>query len=188
MNTVTSVLGPDAALGLANSLHGPGAHYGRRASVGESQHDHLETPSDAVAFLVSHAIPDPGTAPTEPQLNRLRDLRAMVRSLADAPNLDLVRWRGRMDGILAAVDFRLTTDGTIRSAARGWDGIAQDLLPAALSLSDERNRLRRCGNPRCRWLFVDRSRRGGRIWCEASVCGNRMRVRRHRMRPKAALR
>ena len=73
--------------------------------------------------------------------------------------------------------------GSIRSTASGWDAVADELLPAALALADERDRLRRCGNPRCRWLFVDRSRQGNRIWCEAAVCGNRMRVGRHRGRP-----
>jgi hypothetical protein len=184
MNTVTSVLGTDAALGLANSLHGPGAHYGRRARAGEPPHDHLATPADAGAFLVSHAIPDPGVLPTRQQLRRLRGLRSLTRSLADDPGLELANWRSRLDELLAVIDFRLQTDGAIRSAAGGWDGVTHDLLPAMLALSFERDRLRRCGNPRCRWLFVDRSRRGGRIWCEAAVCGNRMRVRRHRTRPR----
>ena len=91
-----------------------------------------------------------------------------------------------MDTALASVDYRLGADGSIRSAATGWDAIVDDLLAAALALAEERERLRRCGNPRCRWLFVDRSRQGNRIWCEAAVCGNRMRVGRHRRRPTEA--
>jgi hypothetical protein len=183
MNTVTSVLGSEAALGLANSLHGPGAHYRRRARPGDPPHDHLATPDAAVEFLATHAIPDPGRPPTERQLARLRALRASVRSLADDPSFDPERWRRTMDRDLARVSYRLRADGSMRSAAEGWDGIADDLLPAALALAQERERLRRCGNPRCRWLFVDRSRQGNRIWCEAAVCGNRMRVGRHRQRP-----
>jgi CGNR zinc finger protein len=182
MNTVTSVLGPDAALGLANSMHGPGAHYRRRARAGDASHDHLDSPQDAVGFLASHAIPDPGDPPTDVQLLRLRQLRVLVGTLADDPDLDLSAWRRRMDSLLAGADFRLRADGTIHAAAMGWDGIANDLLPAILRLSAERDRIRRCGNPLCRWLFVDRSRRGSRIWCEAVVCGNRMRVQRHRQR------
>ena len=91
-----------------------------------------------------------------------------------------------MDRELERVDFRLRADGSLRSAASGWVGVTDDLLPAALRLAEDRDRLRRCGNPRCRWLFVDRSRKGNRIWCEAAVCGNRMRVGRHRRRPSAA--
>ena len=187
MDTVTWELGSDAALGLANSLHGPGAHYRRRARDGEPPHDHLDTPERAVEFLTTHAIPDPGTPPTQRQLARLRAIRAAIRSLADEPDLDLGLWRASMDDAPDGIDYRLGADASVRAARQGWDGIADDLLPAALAVAAERNRLRRCGNPRCRWLFVDRSRQGNRIWCEAAVCGNRMRVGRHRGRPVAAL-
>jgi CGNR zinc finger/Putative stress-induced transcription regulator len=183
MNGVTFRLDAPSALGLANSLHEPGAHYRRRAGPDEPAHDHLASPDAAVEFLVTHEIPDPGVVPTEAQLDRLRSLRLTIRALADEPSLDLGAWRSSLDADLGGVDFRLTPDGVVRSSAAGWDGITDDLLPATLALVDDRERLRRCGNPRCRWLFVDRSRRGSRIWCEAAVCGNRMRVGRHRMRP-----
>jgi hypothetical protein len=186
MDTVTWRLGPEAALGLANSAHGPSAHYGRRARDGEPPHDHLDTPERAVDFLTTHAIPDPGSLPTAGQLARLRTLRASIRALADDPGLDPAAWRRGLDRDLEGVDYRLTADGSLGSARAGWDGIADELLPAALALAAERGRLRRCGNPRCRWLFVDRSRLGNRIWCEAAVCGNRMRVGRHRRRPSEA--
>ncbi|HSL76960.1 MAG TPA: CGNR zinc finger domain-containing protein [Candidatus Limnocylindrales bacterium] len=187
MDTVTWYLGTDAALGLANSLHGPGAHYRRRARNGEPPHDHLDTPERAVEFLTTHAIPDPGTPPPQRQLARLRAIRAAIRSLADDPDLDLARWRDDMDEALAGIDYRLRADGSVRAASEGWDRVADDLLPAALAVAAQRDRMRRCGNPRCRWLFVDRSRQGNRIWCEAAVCGNRMRVGRHRGRPVDAM-
>ncbi len=186
MHTVTWQLGTDAALGLANSLHGPGAHYRRRARDGEPPHDHLDTPERAVEFLRTHAIPDPGRPPTDDQLARLRSIRNAIRSLADDPAFDLASWREAMDRELDQVDYRLHADGSVRSAAHGWDAVTDDLLPASLALAEERDRLRRCGNPRCRWLFVDRSRKQNRIWCEAAVCGNRMRVGRHRRGPAAA--
>lgn len=186
MDTVTWELGADAALGLANSLHGPGAHYGRRARDGEPPHDHLDTPERAVEFLATHAIPDPGVPPTDRQLTRLRAIRAAIRSIADDPAVDLTGWRRDLDDALDGIDYRLGADGSVRAARDGWDGIADDLLPAVMAVAAERDRLRRCGNPRCRWLFVDRSRKGNRIWCEAAVCGNRMRVGRHRRRPVGA--
>lgn len=183
MNSVTFRLDAPSALGLANSLHEPGAHYRRRARPNEPAHDHLASPDAAAEFLVTHEIPDPGVAPSEAQLARLRSLRLTIRALADEPSLDLAAWRASLDAALADIDFRLMPEGVVRSSAAGWDGITDDLLPATLALVHDRERLRRCGNPRCRWLFVDRSRRGSRIWCEAAVCGNRMRVGRHRMRP-----
>jgi hypothetical protein len=186
MDSVTWELGTGAALALANSLHGPGAHYRRRARDGEPPHDHLDTPSRAVEFLTTHAIPDPGRPPDPRQLQRLRAVRATIRALADDPTFEEGSWRTAMDAHLDGVVYHLAADGSICSAATGWDAIVDDLLPATLALADDRERLRRCGNPRCRWLFVDRSRQGNRIWCEAAVCGNRIRVGRHRRRPSGA--
>jgi predicted RNA-binding Zn ribbon-like protein len=183
MNTVTWALGTDAALGLANSLHGPGAHYRRRARDNEPPHDHLDTADRAVEFLTSHAIPHPGVPPTASQLARLRSLRAAIHDLHDDAALDPEAWGAAMDHALDDVAYRLGADGSIRSAGKGWDAIIDDLLPAALVLAEERRQLRRCGNPLCRWLFVDHSPKQNRIWCEAAVCGNRVRVGRHRRRP-----
>jgi predicted RNA-binding Zn ribbon-like protein len=183
MQGVTWRLGPKAALGLLNSAHGPSAHYRRRAHPGEPAHDHLDTPARAVEFLSTHDIPTPPEPPSERELDRLRTIRSTIRRLVDDTALDLGVWRTTVAGDVAAVRFRLEPDGVLRADAAGWDGIAADLLPAALALADERQRMRRCGNPGCRWAFVDRSRRGDRRWCEAAVCGNRMRVGRHRRRP-----
>jgi predicted RNA-binding Zn ribbon-like protein len=178
---VTWRLGVEAALGLANSRHGPGAHYRRRARADEPPHDHLLDPKDALDFLSTHSIPAPAVVPTAAQLKRLRAIRALARGLARSPADDLAGWRRSVDAALADVDYRLTADGTLRSPAGGWDGIADDLLPALLALSAERGRIRTCGNPLCRWLFVDRSRNGSRVWCEMAVCGNRVKVGRHRL-------
>ncbi len=41
----------------------------------------------------------------------------------------------------------------------------------------EVERIRICGN--CGWLFVDRSKNRSRIWCDMSVCGNRVKASRH---------
>lgn len=59
------------------------------------------------------------------------------------------------------------------------------LAVSALSLlSGERaGRLRIC--PNCRWLFMDRSRNGSRLWCDMAVCGNRQKARRHYRRRRA---
>ena len=185
MLPVTSRLGTDAALGLANSQHGPGAHYRRRARPDDPAHDHLGTALDAVDFLGTHHVPLPDQPPTEAQLARLRAVRDLARALIDDSRLDLEAWRASIDAALATIDYRLRPDGTLQSTADGWDGVTDDLLPAVLALAAERDRLKHCANPLCTWLFVDRSPRAGRIWCEAAVCGNRVRVGRHRRRPGA---
>jgi predicted RNA-binding Zn ribbon-like protein len=39
-----------------------------------------------------------------------------------------------------------------------------------------------CGGPNCDWLFIDRSHGHRRLWCQATKCGNVVRVRRSRAR------
>jgi predicted RNA-binding Zn ribbon-like protein len=43
--------------------------------------------------------------------------------------------------------------------------------------SEDLSRLSECR--RCSWLFLDRSKNRGRLWCRADACGNRVRVARH---------
>ena len=42
--------------------------------------------------------------------------------------------------------------------------------------------LRLCANERCGWLFLDRSRKQNRRWCEMRECGARAKARRYRSR------
>ena len=57
---------------------------------------------------------------------------------------------------------------------------------AELLASDELNDLRTCGNPKCGWLFVDRSRNRMRRWCDMKVCGNRGKAQRYHERHQRA--
>jgi predicted RNA-binding Zn ribbon-like protein len=47
-----------------------------------------------------------------------------------------------------------------------------------LMTSDRLQALRECGNPECRWLFLDTSKNHTRRWCDMKICGNRMKARR----------
>jgi len=44
---------------------------------------------------------------------------------------------------------------------------------AELLTSDEASRVGQCPGDDCGWLFVDRSRRGNRRWCDMNDCGHR---------------
>jgi predicted RNA-binding Zn ribbon-like protein len=57
---------------------------------------------------------------------------------------------------------------------------ASDLLT-----SPDLERVRECGSPSCRWLFVDRSKNHSRRWCDMKVCGNRLKARRFYQRQHA---
>lgn len=77
-----------------------------------------------------------------------------------------------------------------------WDGMKlawnlEDSMPVAelplwllsrstgaLLTSDQMEMLRECGNPECRWLFLDTSKNHTRRWCDMKICGNRMKARR----------
>jgi predicted RNA-binding Zn ribbon-like protein len=54
---------------------------------------------------------------------------------------------------------------------------ASDLL-----LSSDAERVKDCGDPACRWLFLDLSKNHTRRWCDMKTCGNRMKARRHQAR------
>jgi predicted RNA-binding Zn ribbon-like protein len=64
------------------------------------------------------------------------------------------------------------------------------LAPVAWSAADllvgeESNRIRRCENESCLWLFIDESKAGTRRWCSMSSCGNRAKAQRHYLRHKS---
>jgi predicted RNA-binding Zn ribbon-like protein len=48
----------------------------------------------------------------------------------------------------------------------------------ALMTGERLQALRECGNPECRWLFLDTSKNHTRRWCDMKICGNRMKARR----------
>jgi predicted RNA-binding Zn ribbon-like protein len=63
-----------------------------------------------------------------------------------------------------------TLDRMLWSAVRS----AADLLT-----SDKLDRIRRCSEEKCGWLFLDMSRNRSRKWCDMKDCGNRTKARRH---------
>ena len=73
----------------------------------------------------------------------------------------------------------------------GDEPLAQMLWPivneaADLLVDGELERVKRCGNDTCAWLFVDLSRNRSRRWCDMKDCGNRAKARRHYARRKGS--
>jgi len=100
---------------------------------------------------------------------------------------------------LAALDRWVARAHARRHLAPDKDGVGwawrqgdldQMLWPVVLAAADiltdddERRRVRVCQGGTCAWLFLDRSRRGDRRWCDMSSCGNRAKARRHYARTK----
>lgn len=114
---------------------------------------------------------------------------ALVRLLLDHPRAADV---AILNSSLAAAPSR----ASIRLASAGFewaeraDEDALDLplhevlwSAADLLVSGRASKVRSCGDPRCRWLFLDPSPSGRRRWCSMAECGNRNKVRRfHRAR------
>ena len=71
-------------------------------------------------------------------------------------------WRDRSAGIVAIVE-------------QFYDGAANGAL----------DRLKMCASEECRRVFYDRSKPGTRRWCQAALCGNRIKTRAYRERHKA---
>ncbi|HKB57972.1 MAG TPA: CGNR zinc finger domain-containing protein [Lacunisphaera sp.] len=53
---------------------------------------------------------------------------------------------------------------------------------AELLTSGRLARVRECLGDECSWLFLDTTRNHSRMWCSMQGCGNRAKVRRHRVR------
>ena len=53
---------------------------------------------------------------------------------------------------------------------------------ADLLISHDCELIKDCGDPTCRWLFLDVSKNHTRRWCDMKTCGNRMKARRHQAR------
>ena len=97
------------------------------------------------------------------------DLQALNEHLAAAPARAALR-RER-NGFAWDVDLR------------AWTALGV-LAPVLWSTGDlltdgKLDKVKRCANPDCGWLFLDDSRAGKRRWCSMSACGNRAKARRH---------
>jgi len=80
------------------------------------------------------------------------------------------------------------TAGRLAGAPARWtlDARVPLDLPRVLALhaldlvqTMPRDRLRRCDDDGCGWLFLDTTRNHSRRWCSSGDCGNRDRARRH---------
>jgi predicted RNA-binding Zn ribbon-like protein len=78
--------------------------------------------------------------------------------------------------------FEWTWAGAERKAEFPLWTLAQ--AAADLLVSNDAEWVKDCGDPACRWLFLDLSKNHTRRWCDMKTCGNRMKARRHQTRLK----
>ena len=104
-----------------------------------------------------------------PAAQALAAAEAAWRDAAAAMRLEVSGEGGRLQVSVARAGLDLIT---LRAAASAMALLTGDRLP----------RLRRCGGPRCGWLFVDVSKAGRRRWCDMATCGNDEKAKRHAQR------
>jgi len=176
----------EALLVVASSAHGPEGHFDLPSTGAPSgpDHDHFADAAAARAWLgVRREFVVPTGAPDESELAVLRGIREAVHLLARNRR---VAYEHRASRLLRDAAYRLTPDRRLGAVADGWLGFATGLLVPLAQLDVLRARLGFCANPRCRWLFLDESDSHTRRWCDATACGNRAKVRRHRARERLA--
>ena len=69
---------------------------------------------------------------------------------------------------------------SLRRAGDAWGIATAEIATSAARLIAQERTVKECSNPHCSWMFVDESRPGSRRWCDVSVCGSLINVRRHR--------
>ncbi|HEY2887425.1 MAG TPA: CGNR zinc finger domain-containing protein, partial [Candidatus Limnocylindrales bacterium] len=128
-----------------------------------------------------HKVVLPAEEVTAGDLRALDAIREMVRGLLDPAQ----GWTPRARRILERTRFQVDDQARIAAEGTGWTGFIGDLMVPLIQLIEIRDRLRICGNPLCRLVFLDLSRNKARHWCDNGGCGNRDRVRRYRGRARA---
>jgi predicted RNA-binding Zn ribbon-like protein len=99
---------------------------------------------------------------------------------------------GLLNSELARAQCRLLVGRGPKGFAWEWSceepGLDYPLGPIARSaadlLTDSRRlaQVRQCKGNNCGWLFLDGSKNHSRCWCDMRDCGNRAKVRRHRLK------
>jgi predicted RNA-binding Zn ribbon-like protein len=173
--------GLDDLFAVANSLHGRDAHAHLESGIdlapGE-RHDHLRSSHAARSFLRAQGSRVPVGDATTGELRSLRVVRDAVHRLARGDPAAAPGLRG----LLARHRFRLDASGRFRPDGRGWSAFIAELLVVLASARILGDRLKRCANTDCGWVFVDASKNQSRQWCEMRTCGNRANLRRYRER------
>jgi len=150
-------------------------------------HDRLPLPVWRRGFLRhwAYRVRDPDDEAAVRRLYRMRrvirtalESHAATRKVPQAARAALEREVNR-----APLKARVTAHGlVIERSGPDWDVVTSDIATSAVRLIGEGAVVKVCANPHCSWMFVDESRSGSRRWCDVSICGSLVNVRRYRRR------
>lgn len=152
-------------------------------------HDRLPLPIWRRAFLEhwGFKIADPDDQRAWARLARMRGVlrdalelnisgRRLTRALRSALEKEINRSRLILRIEAAAGGETLV----LQRSGDPWAAVTSDIATSAMRLIGESRRVKVCANPNCTWMFVDESKSGSRRWCDVSICGSLINVRRHR--------
>jgi predicted RNA-binding Zn ribbon-like protein len=146
------------------------------------------------AFLARYGRLPSETADAPETVAGLRALRDVIRPLLEAFAERQPIAAANVDALNDVLDAsprvrRLEAAGcgyrlVDAPATYDWRRALAEVAASAAEMlaAGEPARLRVCANPACSWMFYDETRNGSRRWCEGAVCGNLLKVRRHRAR------
>jgi predicted RNA-binding Zn ribbon-like protein len=145
----------------------------------EQSRELLGSPSEVREWLAAN-VRDPGAVGAAGS-ERTRALREALRDLAGGADSPAERAAVEESARRARLSITLERPRLV-AQAQGLDGVLGELVAIAYeALRDGSwSRLKPCRN--CGYLFWDASRNRSAAWCSMQLCGNRLKVRRHRRR------
>jgi predicted RNA-binding Zn ribbon-like protein len=152
-------------------------------------YDRLVLPQWRAAFLERWGLAGVGE-PSDRRLERLIELRALLRRLLTNPSAGEPEIR-RLDAVLSLPRYRRRLSigaGALEVVEvpdrRDWDWVRSEIARSFVELQGDAGlrRVKVCANPYCTWIFQDSTRNRSRRFCEANICGNLLKVRKHRAR------
>ena len=132
-------------------------------------------------------------------LKRATELREAIYRIFTAilerrnpPASDLARLNEELSRSLGRLRVAPSKRGFTWAWARDPESLEAPLGPIARSAAELLtsapllSHLRQCAGDTCGWLFIDATKNHSRRWCDMRDCGNRAKVRRHRLRQRRA--
>ena len=161
---------------------------------GDHNSDLLLDPATARDWLTEAGLWSAERAPDPAELHRARAVREGIRAMLAANSGGPVPEPGDINPLQAVAQasrpaLQVGPDGQVSIGPEPAGRLDAGLLTLLLVIRDAQRdgtwpRLKACGNPDCRWAFYDRSHGQVGAWCDMATCGNRIKNRRLRQRPR----
>jgi predicted RNA-binding Zn ribbon-like protein len=161
---------------------------------GDHNSDLLLDPATARDWLTGAGLWNAARPPGPAELHQARTVREAIRAMLMANSGGPAPTPGDIEPLQALANaarpaLQVDQNGQVSLAVEPADEPDAGLLALLLVIRDAQRdgtwpRLKACGNPDCRWAFYDRSHGQVGAWCDMATCGNRIKNRRLRQRPR----